>query len=876
MKRLAIALILQIAVIQLFAQEKSKEIDLPSFNIINNADYTITATVTGLNNFKYTLHNQKATKEASFILYPNDLTTFKKEFYKAFLEICSKSDSAIYKKGDQTIPADLVSEADKLYYMFTVNYSTKFDSDEQPVAGRLCYNSGDIYIQKTAYVKNYMKEKVNTGIRDYKENHSCRNKKFVDEECKDCDPKDQILCLKKCGANLFRLDHNREWLCKGDFKKEYEEDLINKENQQLINAVKECESSYSQILELIKNKTKRIEDIKLISNDLSKSLITFDHIIDSINSELTNRKAALLTIVNHWNDPADSNKRISFIGEESDTLILERFIDPTRQKSQILKVEQELDSIQKIISDTATILRNLSLQIKEDQLLEDSISVDKFIKYKEILLDNVINLTRKVESLNITIDEKNNDLNQGKELIRNLSEIKKYKKDKESEKVSITNKLENNNQLMLVEIAKLDTLQNDATRNKRALISAVKAINSYKFKVIDIEVEFNEGYIENIRVIGDANLPGTYQLDESILKEMALDSLKFSNAFPIGFTSKNDFDYLRAMNLYARDNLKDSYIMRFADLFKGYYQEHEVNRRDYGPADDVLNFNENLGYCRELKKDETYKLLDAKVYSDFVGFEANSPNGLVQTEVSREFRLYTKRFRFSSRFKLLDAWNFGFLSYTEPKIVISKIENNNKSLKLDTGPGNGLANTNGYASSVDLRSHETFSFSPVELNFVFIDIPGGKSTVYLNGGMRFGRTSISDSIITTVDTGEIVTTEQTYGINTFSLYPKLIWEVKTDERLGLNLAYYPEYFDALTTDLIQVNDYDNYEKKYIRDKFLNNLEFNASLNPTKSNNGRIFFRYRYTWQWGSNMNNGYHQAQVGYSFYIIGRSSGKE
>jgi hypothetical protein len=407
---------------------------------------------------------------------------------------------------------------------------------------------------------------------------------------------------------------------------------------------------------------------------------------------------------------------------------------------------------------------------------------------------------------------------------------------------------------------------------KSELIAAVSQIDRFSFKVIDIEVEFNEGFIENIRVIGNAKLAGSYELEKEILKALSLDSLKFGNPYPFGFSSKNDYEYLLELKLFAKDNQRDNYVMKVSDLLNEYFQKHEVNRRDYSPADGVIKFNESQGFCQELKKDETYKLLEAKIFSDFVGFESSSPNGLVQTEVSREFRLYTKRFRINTRNNEMDAWNFGFLSYIEPKIILSKIEDNNKSLDLYySDPIAGDSENRRYASAIDMKKHEYLSIIPVEQNLIFLDIPGFKSTFYLNTGIKFGRTSIADTTMIIADTNSTITENISYGINTFSWFPRLIWEVKTDERLGLLFSYSPEYFDALTEQFTQVSNYKDLLTEASKAKWLHSLEFNAFLNPNKNKSGRLFFRYRYTWEHASKMNDGFHQAQVGYSFYLIGR-----
>lgn len=398
------------------------------------------------------------------------------------------------------------------------------------------------------------------------------------------------------------------------------------------------------------------------------------------------------------------------------------------------------------------------------------------------------------------------------------------------------------------------------------------------FNVEYASFEFNQGYIENVIVFGKVDGEN--------------ERIKFANVMPIGFSRSMDYENLRKFDLWTEpvaNGGKTQYSMNLGDLIENYQQNLAVNRRDYSPADGVKKFDLASETCAELKKTATYKLLEARVYSDFVGLDSESPNGLLQTEIGHRVNLITnrlghycrtkggiydrsKRLMYTSR----NYWNSGWFGYVHPVVVISKIENNNRSLLLSSRDRivNNTYFQERFASTMDLRNYE-FLNTGLDLNIKTVDLPFFKSTFYFDLGFRFGRTQVVDSARTLVNgVAENTGKGEEFGVNTFRLYPKFIWDVKPEERYGLSLSYTWNQSYLWNPKVTQVAVPERFatlgENK--RPFGFGTVELQGYFNPNADNpTGRLFFRYTYNHQGLRRWNTNFHQAQVGYSFYLLGR-----
>ncbi|MBT1708441.1 hypothetical protein KK062_09410 [Fulvivirgaceae bacterium PWU5] len=377
-----------------------------------------------------------------------------------------------------------------------------------------------------------------------------------------------------------------------------------------------------------------------------------------------------------------------------------------------------------------------------------------------------------------------------------------------------------------------------------------------RYDIMNVEIEFDEGYIENVKVdVAYGNIV-----------------LKFENAYPIGFASKRDYRIIEGVSLYATED-KDRYYMGLRDVITRYEQKHEVGRRDYSPANQVitLDFKTDPRRQIELSKESTSKLFELKTFSDFVGFDKDKPNGLIQFEVDKRLNLNSRR---NGRFKK-SQYSYGAFQFLLPSIVVSKIEDNNKFLILNYKDQftNNAYDPIKFTSTLELKRFENFSVG-ADINWFIIDVPPMKSSLCVNGGFRYGRVSVRDSLRVfsnnAVETTDFV---NEYGVNTYTVTPfKAVWEVRTDERYTFSLGGGLNFYFLRDNSFSQVANIptfaetpdDGGDSKILYKHVLMQL----SLKPQTEGTGKLFFRYQYNWQHGF-WRTGFHQIQVGYSVPLM-------
>ena len=426
----------------------------------------------------------------------------------------------------------------------------------------------------------------------------------------------------------------------------------------------------------------------------------------------------------------------------------------------------------------------------------------------------------------------------------------------------------------------IEKLQKEIDNKYKEILPSLSLKTSFDFNITYVEIEFNEGFIENILVVGEVktlNFERFY--DERLLLDvidtedvdatlgefgMLKKQIKFENRYPLGFSRKSDYESLGIVEITSNGkNEEDRYMLALNDLLTIYLPKHEIGRRDFSPENRIIRYDPLQGDdCITLYKEETSKLFEARVFSDFVGLDGKEPNGLLQTEISKRLNLITSR-PFG---KGISFWsNLGIFSWLEPTVTLSKIENNNKILLLDKiVPNDTFGRARYYATTLDVRRHESLSVG-ARLNMFYYDLPSLKSTLSANGSIYYGRTPIQ------IDSNET-------GINTFTFCPELICDIRADERWGLSLSYRWNFMKTMSREIVQISDLldvNNELVEGIKNKQYNTAQFQVFFQPSEDNRGRLFFRYRYHWQYGD-QNLGFHQAQVGYSFYLLGRNKGKE
>jgi len=300
----------------------------------------------------------------------------------------------------------------------------------------------------------------------------------------------------------------------------------------------------------------------------------------------------------------------------------------------------------------------------------------------------------------------------------------------------------------------------------------------YFFKdcpVQEVHFEINSGYIETIyAVVVVKNVPRTY-----------------INIYGIGFTSFENYaktDRIKLFDLHAPAFPKKgptdfsqpvySYI-KMSELLK-YNPDLQVDRRDYSPKDTA--FTLNGGQNIVLYKQETTKLFEAHIFSDFIGLQENQPNGLIQTEVAKRININSIQWKSPKVFYWLFK-SFGITQYIAPVVTFSKIEAHNKRLMLGDldsirfNPGsNDTSSLNKayhrYVTPLDLFQHQSFS-AGADWNVLYFSNHSLKYNVYIGFGAYLGITPVTDSLTsisqnTSSKTGAV----NEYSVNTLQLKPE--------------------------------------------------------------------------------------------------------
>ncbi|MEN0047260.1 MAG: hypothetical protein AAF806_09395 [Bacteroidota bacterium] len=369
--------------------------------------------------------------------------------------------------------------------------------------------------------------------------------------------------------------------------------------------------------------------------------------------------------------------------------------------------------------------------------------------------------------------------------------------------------------------------------------------DKFLLKLDKVNVEFNNGFIENVIVIGDIK-----EGDSTIYRA------KFENYIPLGFSDKFNFSNIKLQSLYCSRANGDRYKLDIQDLIENYYQVLAVGRYDYSPRSSIVEMNIGQGeYCAVLKKEKTYQILQANIFSDFVGLDASEPNGLIQTEIRRIIPLFTP-----IQFSPVQQSNRStkLFRYIEPILTLSKIESQNRVLPLIN---QGDKDSSLYQTTLQLKRREQL-FVGATLNFFAFSVPNIKTNFYANAGGYFGRTPVADL------------SGQEFGVNTFQFTPEVICEITPDERYKLQFRYTHNFLklrDKRIRQVERLKDLEGYKEASLlnRRNSIQTIEILAQVKPNENANGQFFFRYRYNLQRKADV--GFQQAQIGYSFNLLGR-----
>ena len=316
---------------------------------------------------------------------------------------------------------------------------------------------------------------------------------------------------------------------------------------------------------------------------------------------------------------------------------------------------------------------------------------------------------------------------------------------------------------------------------------------------------------------------------------------------------------------------KNSEFILLSDIIEMYDNRLDLLTKDYSPGDTTISVNPSAEPILILNKESSVHIIDARTFTDIDGFNEDSPNGLVQIELSRDFNLLTHRFQFGS-------WgNYGYFNYLEAKVNFLKLENKLKGLTLRNEGviENSQVVSPNYASNLDFKRYESLSFN-LQANAFLFDIPDVKTTFYFDFVAHYGYTPIIDSNYQVID-GKIAAGEvKRLDAHNFTLSPKFTLQLFAERRYGMKMSYSYNKTWLLTNNRFkQVLSYSG------KGQDLTSLSTNQDArrfhtieafiffdpDPT-SNTGKIFGVARFHFQ-HRDINTFFPQILLGYAFQIF-------
>jgi len=400
--------------------------------------------------------------------------------------------------------------------------------------------------------------------------------------------------------------------------------------------------------------------------------------------------------------------------------------------------------------------------------------------------------------------------------------------------------------------------------------------NDFIFEVTTTQIVFQDGFIQDIIVDG-------------ILKnKMNNDKIevRFVNKYGIGLSGKTNIEKLQNVNLFINKSKSNNYILKkritnysikVGEVIRIYDYENDNLTTDYSPANQKVTLEG--GKSTILYREETYKILEAKVFSDFQGFDSQKPNGILQIEVDKKFNFWTTR----------SSGGFGVLEYVRINAGLNKLEDNNKFLntyqekKYNVKDNlSDFSNTTKelvtskkrFSTPIDILNNRLW-FVGTDLNVLLYDWAHVKSQFHININFSFNRTLVKDTLYTYKDNPQRYEEKvREYGINYFLISPKVLWHILPEKRFGVNVSYSPRYFYSLSEE-VELNPWKTSidKERTHMSKWINEFEIMGYLfiNEDKKN-GKLFCRWRLDSEVGYSKNN-FSQFQLGYSFYILGNKN---
>ena len=387
---------------------------------------------------------------------------------------------------------------------------------------------------------------------------------------------------------------------------------------------------------------------------------------------------------------------------------------------------------------------------------------------------------------------------------------------------------------------------------------------------VSVEISFYGGFIEKIQLQGSIEgIPLTFNNKYSIgisstknIQQLNTYRLFSDNTFSdieINKMSKDSVSTLKENQEYSNNNRR--LRVNVSDIIR-YVKKVDVNANDVSPVPQLLILDKNQTESK-LYREETSKLFEAVVYTDFLGlFDEDNPNGVIQTEINKRFNLNTKRTDVNKWFSILFpplviSEGVGVFQFFDANFQYSKIESDSKfvtpnsfDILDDTGV---IIESEDYYSPISLFQRRNFSIGG-NLNLLSMENQNSKINMYLNAGFLFGRTGLKNNIDDV----------EGFYTNNLEIPIEYIFHILPEKRVSFSISDRLSWFETFDSNINLKSIEDNLLTS--KNKWLNS--FNIDLNVDISSTGRLFLRYKLTHEL-DNINNNFSRLQFGYSFYLL-------
>ena len=351
-------------------------------------------------------------------------------------------------------------------------------------------------------------------------------------------------------------------------------------------------------------------------------------------------------------------------------------------------------------------------------------------------------------------------------------------------------------------------------------------------KIIKSDIVFQSGYIKSIKLYleGDDGKIHVY-----------------SNQYSIGITTRNNINKLT--NSFLRNELEkdEGNIIRLSQILI-YDRKIQLYTQDFSPKDDTIVLKP--GKTRKLTKPPRNKLFRANIFTDFVGFENENPNGIIQVELSKRINFFTTRKR------LFQSTGIGFFTHLTPFFEFSKLEDKRRNLEFSNFTS--LSDTQNFISNLQIFR---YNIARTGIGFNIMEIEGGAVDVMINPFLAISMAKLKDSIL---EEGSMVGINK--SINSMQVGSSIVFQYSpyTDWAFNTSVNFFRTY-----------NFYEDYPFQTIKNKelissgkWIMRLEMLVTLRGNDDN--RFFARYRFNNDL-KNWNENFYELQFGYSIFIKGK-----